>query len=91
MKRIMLLMLAGIMLAANIYRMRKGQGFKKLYFTIMILNVVSVPFGGGMSFFTTMHYWPLTLVSYYEILFGDGFSHHYRWRWLYDLYSYSSY
>jgi len=52
-----------LMLWANIHRIRRGQSMKRLYIAILILNVLSFPFGGGISFVTTIDVWILTIES----------------------------
>jgi len=54
---------SALILVANIYRIRHGESLKGLYIVISVLNVLSFPLAGGMSFSTTLDTWPLMIKS----------------------------
>ena len=78
---ISVLTFAVMILAGNIHRIVKGRRLKALYVMIAVLNVLSFPLAGGMSFSTTINFWPVIIASIYEITFGDG----YGYGWPYAL------
>lgn len=82
-RNIAVLTFAFIILGANIHRIRFAQRLKKIYIVIAILNVLSVPFSGGISFFTTLNIWVFNAFDLYDMTLGDG----YRRGWPFELYS----
>ena len=61
-----------LILAGNIHRIVKGHHLKALYVMVSVLNVLSFPLAGGMSFSTTLEIWALNISTLYEITLGDG-------------------
>lgn len=69
---ISVLTIASVLLLANIYRIQQTKTLRKLYISIAILNVLSFPFAGDMSFATALDMWALNMATIYEITLGDG-------------------
>jgi hypothetical protein len=61
-----------LILSANIYRIRKGQGLKKWYIAIIILNLLSFLVVSSFSFFSSLDFWVLRIAIFLDVHFGDG-------------------
>lgn len=69
---ISVLIFAVLILAGNIHRIVKGSRLKALYLIIAVLNVLSFPLAGGLSFSTTLEIWILNISTLYEMTLSDG-------------------